>query len=484
MIKVLLFLSILTSLLTAADTLTSLRSELAAVKEEYQQKYDSLKLKTVQRWRVRESFLDESSEAESASDELRQELADLYSRVSLYREENYSLKNSVDESAEKKLAHSEQYRFTRETVLKHLTKSESEITSQFPVNQQERMKYLTTKFSTDIEKKTDSEIIETLVDHHLFYLTEGSRVSAKKSSLIFGENELVDAYIVRFGNLFAYALEQNEMKRKFYLSGGDGGHQNFSWKDISLYSDISNIEREIETLYHGGQFRGILPVDLTNQKFFQTMTKENNTVYEKIRDLIKKGGITMYPLTAVLIWALIIIAAKLFYFSMYHLRTVRTRRKTVKLLRKNALSEIRSFLSERKDSLALIASICIHNKTVSRDDVEERVREELMKESPNLEKGLGTLAVLASTAPLLGLFGTVTGMIRMFDTITRFGTGDPKLLAGGISEALVTTEVGLAIAIPLLLIHNFLRNRKLRIIADIEIVAVQLLNRIYGEQDE
>jgi biopolymer transport protein ExbB len=90
--------------------------------------------------------------------------------------------------------------------------------------------------------------------------------------------------------------------------------------------------------------------------------------------------------------------------------------------------------------------------------------------------------MLAGAAPLLGLLGTITGMIRMFESITRFGTGDPKLLAGDISEALITTEVGLAIAIPTLLVHNFLRNRRNHIQADMEMYAVRILNRLWPEK--
>jgi len=91
---------------------------------------------------------------------------------------------------------------------------------------------------------------------------------------------------------------------------------------------------------------------------------------------------------------------------------------------------------------------------------------------PGLASHLNTLAVIAAVAPLLGLLGTVTGMISLFEVITRFGTGDPKLLAGGISEALITTEVGLIVAIPILLIHNYLRNRKNRIGSDLQLHAM------------
>lgn len=83
----------------------------------------------------------------------------------------------------------------------------------------------------------------------------------------------------------------------------------------------------------------------------------------------------------------------------------------------------------------------------------------VLREVPAIERGLGTIKVLAAVGPLLGLLGTVTGMILTFQQITLFGTGDPKLMADGISQALVTTVLGLIMAIPLVLLHSALRAR-------------------------
>jgi len=93
-----------------------------------------------------------------------------------------------------------------------------------------------------------------------------------------------------------------------------------------------------------------------------------------------------------------------------------------------------------------------------------RLDEQLAEESSLLHRGLPTLAVLAAVSPLLGLLGTVTGMIETFQSITLFGTGDPKLMSGGISQALVTTQLGLAVAIPLVLLHSILTGRVNRLV--------------------
>ncbi|GGH06396.1 MAG TPA: flagellar motor protein MotA [Oceanicaulis sp.] len=89
------------------------------------------------------------------------------------------------------------------------------------------------------------------------------------------------------------------------------------------------------------------------------------------------------------------------------------------------------------------------------ETIELKLDEAILRETPKLEFGLNFLKLAAAVAPLLGLLGTVTGMIRTFTQITLFGTGDPRIMAGGISEALVTTVMGLIAAIPLLFIHSF-----------------------------
>jgi len=98
------------------------------------------------------------------------------------------------------------------------------------------------------------------------------------------------------------------------------------------------------------------------------------------------------------------------------------------------------------------------------ESLELSLHDAVIREMPPLERGLGALKVLAAIAPLLGLLGTVVGMIETFQAITLFGTGDPRTMAGGISQALVTTALGLMVAVPLLLLHTFAaaRSREIR----------------------
>lgn len=113
-----------------------------------------------------------------------------------------------------------------------------------------------------------------------------------------------------------------------------------------------------------------------------------------------------------------------------------------------------------------------------------KIDEAILREVPRVERGLITLAILAAIAPMLGLLGTVSGMIETFQSITLFGTGDPKLMSGGISQALVTTELGLAVAIPLLLIHSLLSGKSNGLVQLFDEESAALIARNAEQRDD
>jgi biopolymer transport protein ExbB len=115
-----------------------------------------------------------------------------------------------------------------------------------------------------------------------------------------------------------------------------------------------------------------------------------------------------------------------------------------------------------------------------REHLEDIVSESILHESTHLSRFGSVIMMVAAVAPLLGLLGTVTGMIQTFDVITEFGTSDPKLLSGGISTALVTTELGLIVAIPCLLFGNLLNGWAERIKDDMEKAALRAINLFQG----
>ncbi|MFC4348921.1 MotA/TolQ/ExbB proton channel family protein [Kordiimonas lipolytica] len=117
--------------------------------------------------------------------------------------------------------------------------------------------------------------------------------------------------------------------------------------------------------------------------------------------------------------------------------------------------QIRSEVADTNNPLGRVLSVYDSNKNVDVETLELKLDEAILKETPALERFLTLIKLISAVAPLFGLLGTVTGMIQTFQAITLFGTGDPSMMAAGISAALMTTVEGLVVAIPTLLLHSF-----------------------------
>ena len=139
--------------------------------------------------------------------------------------------------------------------------------------------------------------------------------------------------------------------------------------------------------------------------------------------------------------------------------------------------QLKSTTAKGDNAVGRMLQVYENNKTIPAEDLERKLDEVIVRESASFDRFLWIVKVIAVAAPLMGLLGTVTGMIRTFQAITLFGTGDPKLMAGGISEALVTTMLGLVVAIPLVLFHAVLSNLSKRMVDIIEEQAAGVVAR-------
>ncbi len=120
-----------------------------------------------------------------------------------------------------------------------------------------------------------------------------------------------------------------------------------------------------------------------------------------------------------------------------------------------------------------------HDRVVMKEVIEETGRQVVSE----LERYLNTLGTIASITPLLGLLGTVIGMIKVFSAITVHGVGDPTILAGGISEALITTAAGISVAIPSLMFYRYLRGKVDLLVLKMEEESLKLVEVIHGERE-
>ncbi len=127
--------------------------------------------------------------------------------------------------------------------------------------------------------------------------------------------------------------------------------------------------------------------------------------------------------------------------------------------------------------LGRVLSVWERNQLVDIETLELKLDEVIMRESSSLDKFLWVIKVASVLAPLMGLLGTVTGMIRTFQSIMLYGAGDPKLMAGGISEALVTTMLGLIVAIPLVFLHAWVASSCKRVVEVLDEQAAGIVAR-------
>lgn len=168
-----------------------------------------------------------------------------------------------------------------------------------------------------------------------------------------------------------------------------------------------------------------------------------------IEERVRQGGIIGYIILAIGALALLIALERYAYLGVTEYKMTRQRNSTKPSLN-NPLGRIMQIFHQLKGNSIETLSL--------------KLDEAILAETPHLEKRLLILGLFATVAPLLGLLGTVMGMIETFQSIALFGTGDPKLMSGGISQALVTTGLGLMVAVPIVLLHGFLQTKSNRLI--------------------
>ncbi|MFZ1985132.1 MAG: MotA/TolQ/ExbB proton channel family protein [Desulfatitalea sp.] len=191
------------------------------------------------------------------------------------------------------------------------------------------------------------------------------------------------------------------------------------------------------------------------------------TQYRTLQAYLLSGGMVMVPLVLVSLCMSVLIVERLLFFR---------RLQRGRMTRRAAWEHLHQGLApgENAGVVGLLVARFLRRRGVNRAQDRFILDEAMAAVRHHLDDFLTIIGVLAAMAPLLGLLGTVTGMITTFDVLTLFGTGNPKAMAGGISEALITTETGLVIAIPGLYMKAYLDRWALSLKQDLESVGCHL----------
>jgi biopolymer transport protein ExbB len=201
-------------------------------------------------------------------------------------------------------------------------------------------------------------------------------------------------------------------------------------------------------------------------------------------ELVKAGGWLMVPIIACSIAAMAIIVERLW---AYRERKVLPRNLVAQiwqLHRQDGLTAANITSVRTGSPLGRVLAAALVNRTHSREVMKEALEEEGRQVVHELERYLNTLGTIAAITPLLGLLGTVIGMIKVFTAITSAGVGNPAVLAGGISEALITTAAGLSVAIPAVIFHRYLSGKVDRLVVAMEGQALKMIEVMQGEREQ
>ena len=226
----------------------------------------------------------------------------------------------------------------------------------------------------------------------------------------------------------------------------------------------------IRSLVETGE--GTIPADATLGKALKIVEGDDS-----IAEHLAKGGSVGIVIIALGVVCLLLGLLKFLGIGRFKTPAPELVQRVVKQLHAGDASEAKT--AAAVDTTGILAAGVKH-AAAKRGTLEEILYEKILAARPRLERFLPFIALTAAAAPLLGLLGTVTGMIKTFNLITIFGTGDAKSLSSGISEALVTTELGLIVAIPALIVHGLLSRMSRQKIGDMEQTAVGFINGVSG----
>lgn len=199
-------------------------------------------------------------------------------------------------------------------------------------------------------------------------------------------------------------------------------------------------------------------------------------------EIVKAGGWLMLPIILCSIAALTIIIERLWSLNAQRVMPAQLVRKIWEWNQQGKLGEKQLLELKNGSPLGRILASGLLMKDYSRELMKESIEETGRHVAHELGRFLNTLGTVASITPLLGLLGTVVGMIKVFSMITSVGVGNPNELAGGISQALLTTAAGISVAIPSLIFHRYFRGRVTTLVVNMEAEAIKLIEVMQGQR--
>ncbi len=287
--------------------------------------------------------------------------------------------------------------------------------------------------------------IDRLTSLFFDFIEEGNRITLHSNSYIDSSGRVTTGKILLIGPFTAIYQDQSgdvgylQLDNQMLTAAGAKP----DWFTCSKIKDYLQAESDSVVM------------DLSNGAVFARMLATRDW-----KEWINSGGFLLWPILTAAVLGILILIERIIVFFRIRQTSDELLTSFFQYAEAGKWARCESILQKAGDDPVInVLKKLMAQKEQGQEVMEATLQEAVLHEMPRLEKFLSTLRVLAAISPLLGLLGTVTGMINTFQVITVFGTGDPRLMSGGISEALITTQAGLAVAIPLMLAAHFLKRR-------------------------
>ncbi|MCW7752499.1 MotA/TolQ/ExbB proton channel family protein [Desulfobotulus sp. H1] len=304
----------------------------------------------------------------------------------------------------------------------------------------------------DPKGEDPEEEVRFFIESLLFHLDAADGIGREVHSFTAGDGMTEEAFVTRVGALAL--LGHNGEGRFFFLTPREDQRQYMEAQRVPGFR-----ERRIVRQFMEGQ-GFLLPVDLSGGSVLS-----GSSGHVAFADRLREGGLLIWPIVLLGVTGGLLFVQRAFF--LFRLSFSHGRTEDLIGLALEGDRNHRNGKSRRSPAFDVVA------KAVKMRHEPPAVREQAVEGAvaswaDSMEKGLASLGVMAALAPMLGLLGTVTGMMASFRVMSRMGAGDIRLMSGGISEALVTTQWGLAVAVPLMLAHHLLARRAERLALEAE----------------
>lgn len=310
----------------------------------------------------------------------------------------------------------------------------------------------------DESKEQDQQLALAFSEANQLIQRDGE-VFTTRGSFFSRQGELTEGEIIHAGRIARYGVA--EQSAGALAPAGEGQFKVWDASTAQTASLLADDKRP-------GELSVLLFDDPT-----QAMEKQDEKGF---REQLEAGGLIAKIILGLGVLGAILVLLRVAYLLMFSSDTQKITAKVNREMKDGNLDSALEICKRKVSSASRVIAATLRNLDRDRDHIEDVISESILYESSRIDRFGTFIIVIAAVSPLLGLLGTVTGMISTFDIITEFGTGDPKLLSSGISEALLTTKFGLVVAIPLLLLGNMLSSWGNRTKNDLERAALHMIN--------